>query len=202
MLRSVHCTGRIGGCLAEDRNFSFPGSRKLPPRSARLSSRFRSSPAQPIRALEQDLQHQRLDIEEEKRSGGFLERLARAWEILFPPEDTAAARPFASNAEIAKQRLKMILISDRCSITDDAKKKIVTNIVGALADFVEIESEEKVQLNVLADPELGTVYSVTVPVRRVKPEYQEFSKEIEQGLEYQPVGDSGARTVAIKLEES
>lgn len=104
----------------------------------------------------------------------FLERLARAWAILFPMK----ANPSESNASIAKQRLKMILISDRCSVNDDAKRRIVTNIVGALSDFVEIESEDKVQLNVSSDPDLGTVYSVTVPVRRVRPQYQEFSHEL------------------------
>jgi septum formation topological specificity factor MinE len=101
----------------------------------------------------------------------FFERLNWAWNILFPRKLKRT-----SNADIAKQRLKMILFSDRCDVTDDAKRKIVNNIVGALSDFVEIDSEDKVQLNVSADPDLGTVYSVTVPVRRVKPEYQEYSE--------------------------
>lgn len=109
----------------------------------------------------------------EDKEESFLERLARAWAILFPQKSNPS-----SNASIAKQRLKMILISDRCSVNDDAKRRIVTNIVGALSDFVEIESEEKVQLNVTSDPDLGTVYSVTVPVRRVRPQYQEFSHEL------------------------
>lgn len=104
---------------------------------------------------------------------GFLVRLKRAWQVLFPSKTKSS-----SNAEVAKQRLKMILISDRCSVNDEAKRKIVNNIVGALSDFVEIESEEKVQLNVSSDLKLGTVYSVTVPVRRVKPEYQSYSNEL------------------------
>jgi septum formation topological specificity factor MinE len=114
-----------------------------------------------------------LDNAEGDKEESFLERLARAWAILFPQKSNPS-----SNASIAKQRLKMILISDRCSVNDDAKRRIVTNIVGALSDFVEIESEEKVQLNVTSDPDLGTVYSVTVPVRRVRPQYQEFSHEL------------------------
>ncbi|CAM6050752.1 unnamed protein product [Sphagnum compactum] len=104
---------------------------------------------------------------------GFFVRLKRAWQVLFPSKTKSS-----SNAEVAKQRLKMILISDRCSVNDEAKRKIVNNIVGALSDFVEIESEEKVQLNVSSDLKLGTVYSVTVPVRRVKPEYQSYSNEL------------------------
>lgn len=111
------------------------------------------------------------DFSQEDKNMNFFERLAHAWRILFPPKPK-----YVSNAEIAKQRLKMILISDRCAISDEAKRKIVDNVVGALSNFVEIEAEEKVQLNVSADPDLGTVYSVIVPVRRVKPEYQDYSK--------------------------
>lgn len=97
----------------------------------------------------------------------FFDRLNLAWKIIFPSRMTRKS----SNARIAKQRLKMILFSDRCAVSDEAKQKIVTNIVHALSDFVEIESQDKVQLTVSTDADLGTVYSVTVPVRRVKPEY-------------------------------
>ncbi|KAF8049560.1 hypothetical protein N665_2182s0008 [Sinapis alba] len=102
----------------------------------------------------------------------FFDRLNIAWKIIFPSH--ASRR--SSNARIAKQRLKMILFSDRCAVSDEAKRKIVDNIVHALSDFVEIESEEKVQLNVATDGELGTIYSVTVPVRRVKAEYQDVDE--------------------------
>ena len=85
----------------------------------------------------------------------------------------------------------MILFSDRCAVSDEAKQKIVSNIVSSLSDFVEIESQEKVHLSVSTDPDLGTIYSVTVPVRRVKPEYQE---EDESGtitnIEYKDTGES------------
>ncbi|CAM6127278.1 unnamed protein product [Calypogeia fissa] len=125
----------------------------------------------------------------------FFERLALAWSILFPP----VRRKSSSNADIAKQRLKMILISDRCSVNDDAKRKIVNNIVGALSDFVEIESEDKVQLTVSSDPSLGTVYSVTVPVRRVKPAYQEYSREL-QNVALAEEFEDEFRTLDITLE--
>ncbi|XP_043704216.1 cell division topological specificity factor homolog, chloroplastic isoform X1 [Telopea speciosissima] len=117
----------------------------------------------------------------------FFERLNLAWKILFP----SPVSKRNSNANIAKQRLKMILFSDRCAVSDEAKHKIVKNIVSALSDFVEIDSQDKVQLSVSTDPDLGTVYSVTVPVRRVKPEYQE---EDEYGkitnIEYKDTGES------------
>eukprot|EP00252_Welwitschia_mirabilis_P021322 TRINITY_DN5449_c0_g1_i1.p1 TRINITY_DN5449_c0_g1~~TRINITY_DN5449_c0_g1_i1.p1 ORF type:complete len:228 (-),score=31.84 TRINITY_DN5449_c0_g1_i1:272-955(-) len=110
------------------------------------------------------------DVVRKAATMNFFQRLHWAWNILFPKKPKKI-----SNADIAKKRLKMILFSDRCEITDEAKQKIINNIVGALSDFVEIESEENVQLDVSADPDLGTVYSVSVPVRRVKPDYQEYS---------------------------
>ncbi|XP_058080344.1 cell division topological specificity factor homolog, chloroplastic isoform X2 [Magnolia sinica] len=117
----------------------------------------------------------------------FFERLNLAWKILFP--SVTAQRN--SNARIAKQRLKMILFSDRCAVSDEAKRKIVSNIVGALSDFVEIDSQDKVQLSVSTDPDLGTVYSVTVPVRRVKPEYQDDDEDFRgiTSIEYKDTGE-------------
>lgn len=117
----------------------------------------------------------------------FLERLNLAWKIIFP---SAVSRK-SSNARIAKQRLKMILFSDRCAVSDEAKRKIVNNIVRSLSDFVEIESQDKVQLSVSADTDLGTIYSVTVPVRRVKPEYQDVDEiGTIMNVEYKDTGES------------
>ncbi|GAB2280230.1 hypothetical protein Dimus_014873 [Dionaea muscipula] len=119
----------------------------------------------------------------------FFERLNLAWKIVFPSQRIKRS----SNAHIAKQRLKMILFSDRCAVSDEAKRKIVKSIVTALSDFVEIDSQEKVQLNVSADSDLGTVYSVTVPVRRVKPEYQDVDDDdapVITSIEYKDTGET------------
>ncbi|XP_041015649.1 cell division topological specificity factor homolog, chloroplastic-like [Juglans microcarpa x Juglans regia] len=117
----------------------------------------------------------------------FLERLNLAWKIMFP---SPASRK-SSNARIAKQRLKMILFSDRCAVSDEAKRKIVNNIVQALSDFVEIESQDKVHLSVSTDADLGTIYSVTVPVRRVKPEYQDLDEVgAITNIEYKDTGET------------
>ncbi|KAI3714298.1 hypothetical protein L1987_72895 [Smallanthus sonchifolius] len=124
----------------------------------------------------------------------FLKRLTLAWKILFPSPSVIQN----SNANIAKQRLKMILFSDRCAVSDEAKQKIVSNVVNALSDFVVIEPQDKVQLSVSTDPALGTVYSVTVPVRRVRAEYQE---EDEAGtivnVEYK---DNGATSGSVDVK--
>ncbi|KAM0987136.1 cell division topological specificity factor homolog, chloroplastic-like [Malus sylvestris] len=126
----------------------------------------------------------------------FFDRLNLAWKILFPSPTSRRS----SNANIAKQRLKMILFSDRCAVSDEAKRLIVNNIVHALSDFVEIESRDKVQLSVSADTDVGTIYSVTVPVRRVKPEYQ-IGDETGSitNIEYKDTGDSSG-SVDVKFD--
>ena len=129
-------------------------------------------------------------------SMSFFERLSLAWKILFPSPTTRRN----SNANIAKQRLKMILFSDRCAVSDEAKQKIVSNIVGALSEFVEIDSEDKVHLNVSTDPDLGTVYSITVPVRRVKPEYQEEDQHgVITNIQYKDTG-KGSDSVDVRFD--
>ncbi|XP_047048071.1 cell division topological specificity factor homolog, chloroplastic-like [Lolium rigidum] len=120
---------------------------------------------------------------------GFLDRLKLAWKIIFP----APTMHENTNASIAKQRLKMILFSDRCEVSDEAKKKIVENVVEALSEFVEIESRDSVQVDISTDAGLGTVYSVTVPVRRVKPEYQESDEQYRGkivGVDFKDTGES------------
>ncbi|KAM1085603.1 hypothetical protein ACFX2B_011226 [Malus domestica] len=126
----------------------------------------------------------------------FFDRLNLAWKILFPSPTSRRS----SNANIAKQRLKMILFSDRCAVSDEAKRLIVNNIVHSLSDFVEIESRDKVQLSVSADTDVGTIYSVTVPVRRVKPEYQ-IGDETGSitNIEYKDTGDSSG-SVDVKFD--
>jgi hypothetical protein len=37
-------------------------------------------------------------------------------------------------------------------------------------EFVDIEAEEAIEVSITTDPQLGTVYSVNIPIRRVKPE--------------------------------
>lgn len=128
----------------------------------------------------------------------FLERLSLVWKILFPTVKTTRN----SNASIAKQRLKMILFSDRCAVSDEAKKKIVSNIVDSLSEFVVIDSQDKVQLNVSADTDIGTVYSVSVPVRRVKPEYQESEDDFQgkiMSIDYKDTGEMSG-TVDVKFD--
>ena len=64
----------------------------------------------------------------------------------------------------------MILVADRCGMTQSSLYEMKHSIVQVLSDFVEVEGgEDLVDVSVTADGEAGTIYSVSVPVRRIKP---------------------------------
>ncbi|KAL6509963.1 hypothetical protein OROMI_034981 [Orobanche minor] len=107
----------------------------------------------------------------------FFERLNLAWKIIFPSPATKG---------IPMQTLP--------------NNKIVTKVVSALSDFVEIESQDRVQLSVSTDPDIGTIYSVTVPVRRVRSEYQvdDESGSI-TNIEYKDTGETSG-SVDVKFD--
>eukprot|EP00898_Chlorokybus_atmophyticus_P000293 jgi/Chlat1/1264/Chrsp115S01697 len=107
----------------------------------------------------------------------FWEKLQAAIEIFFP-KPKGSVEPVvdldveSSARERAKKRLRMILVADRCALSPASMAEMKRSIVRALSSYVEIEKEDKVDLAVSSDPELGTIYSVSVPVRRVKPEFE------------------------------
>ncbi len=95
----------------------------------------------------------------------FMDKLYLAWQIFFP-ERAAAVSP----KDGAKQRLRMILVADRCGLSPSGLAEMKKNILRALEEFVDIESEEEIDVSISLEPDLGTIYCVAVPVRRVKPE--------------------------------
>ena len=44
------------------------------------------------------------------------------------------------------------------------------SIVQVVSDYVELEGEDLVEVNVTMDEAMGTIYSVAMPVTRVKPQ--------------------------------
>lgn len=66
----------------------------------------------------------------------------------------------------------MILVADRCGMNQSSLAEMKTSIVNALSAFVEVDSTEAVDVNVSTDDSLGTIYSVAIPVRRIKPQAQ------------------------------
>ncbi len=64
----------------------------------------------------------------------------------------------------------MILVADRCGMNQSSLYEMKHQIVRAVSEYVDIEGEELVEVNITTDPDLGTIYSVAMPVKRVKPQ--------------------------------
>mmetsp|Transcript_1026 Transcript_1026/g.1877 ORF Transcript_1026/g.1877 Transcript_1026/m.1877 type:complete len:141 (+) Transcript_1026:1110-1532(+) len=96
----------------------------------------------------------------------FMDKLVMAFQIFFPPSNRAETGESAK--ESAKKRLRMILVADRCNMTPRSMSEMKKSIVTAISDYVEVEEDCDVDLSVTTDPDMGTIYSVSVPVKRVK----------------------------------
>lgn len=96
----------------------------------------------------------------------FIQKVSLAWSIFFPDTTPKEASP----KEEVKKRLKMVLVADRCGMTPQNLGEMKTSIVRALQDYVDIEQEDAIEVAISTSPELGTVYSVNIPIRRVKPD--------------------------------
>lgn len=99
----------------------------------------------------------------------FVGKIKLAWRIFFP-ERPAAVSP----KDAVKQRLRMILVADRCGMSPASMTEMKKTICKALDEYVEIESEDRVHVNVTSEPDMGTVYYVAVPVKRVKADQRNF----------------------------
>jgi len=95
-----------------------------------------------------------------------MDKLVMAFQIFFPPSNRAETGESAK--ESAKKRLRMILVADRCNMTPRSMSEMKKSIVTAISDYVEVEEDCDVDLSVTTDPDMGTIYSVSVPVKRVK----------------------------------
>jgi cell division topological specificity factor MinE len=101
----------------------------------------------------------------------FLTKVRAAWRIFFPE------RASLSPKEEGKKRLRMILVADRCGMSSDSLVGMRESIVKAMTQYVEVEQSEAVEVNMDMDPEMGTIYSVAVPVKRVKPTFRPGRQE-------------------------
>ncbi|MEW5305330.1 MAG: hypothetical protein WDW36_007877 [Sanguina aurantia] len=97
--------------------------------------------------------------------GEFVGKLQQCFKIFFPERPKEL-----SPKEEVKRRLKMVLVADRCGMSPGSITDLKKTIAKALQDFVDIDSEDSIEVNISSDPSLGTVYCVNIPVRRVKPE--------------------------------
>jgi len=95
----------------------------------------------------------------------FWGKMKMAYRIFFPPsaEDTARQE--------AKKRLRMILVADRCTMNEDSMDEMKMRIVEVVGQFVDLDEQQSVDVSMETDAELGTMYAVSIPVKRVKAEY-------------------------------
>lgn len=101
----------------------------------------------------------------------FLTKVKAAWRIFFPEKSSLSPK------EEGKKRLRMILVADRCGMSSDSLVGMRESIVKAMTQYVEVEQSEAVEVNMNMDPEVGTIYSVAVPVKRVKPTFRPGRQE-------------------------
>eukprot|EP00798_Chlamydomonas_sp_ICE-L_P030599 gene30599-35610_t len=98
-----------------------------------------------------------------KENETFTNKLRLAWSIFFP----AKPKNLTPKDEV-KKRLRMVLVADRCGMSPSSLADMKKTIIRALEDYVDIDSEDLIEVSISNDPEVGTVYSVNIPVRRVK----------------------------------
>lgn len=80
-------------------------------------------------------------------------------------------------------------------MTADSLAGMRESIVRAMEDYVEVEAEEAVEVNMSMDPEIGTIYSVAVPVKRVKSQLRlGVNDEAAPGLRIRTVSDESGGT--------
>jgi len=79
-----------------------------------------------------------------------------------------SSRP--SSKDMAKERLKLILIHDRASVSPELLDKIKEEILAVISKYVEIDSSEiDVKMTKLDDEEGGSPALIaSIPIRNIK----------------------------------
>jgi len=65
----------------------------------------------------------------------------------------------------------MILVADRCTMNEQSMEEMKMRIVEVVGEFVDLDENQSVDVSMETDTELGTMYAVSIPVKRVKAEY-------------------------------
>ncbi|CAI5972677.1 unnamed protein product [Closterium sp. NIES-65] len=150
------------------------GTTFFPPKLLSIpeSSQIPLTPPLPLRPTRKSLANASWMEDDFVPQPSFAHRLSRAWQVVFPTR-----RKGPSVAEVAKERLRLVLYSDREEFHPRLKKKLCGDIVTAMGDFLDVavEDEDDVIFRVTRDPVVGSIYNVSVPVKRVKPALQKAS---------------------------
>jgi len=113
----------------------------------------------------------------------FWGKMKAAYRIFFPPSAEETAR------QEAKKRLRMILVADRCAMSETSMDEMKRKIVETVGEFVDLDETQDVDVSMNTDVELGTMYAVSIPVRRVKAEYDAENDAYMVGAQFVGDGD-------------
>jgi len=110
----------------------------------------------------------------------FWGKMRAAYRIFFPPNAEETAR------QEAKKRLRMILVADRCTMSESSMDEMKMKIMDVVGEFVDVDEEQEVDVSMNTDEELGTMYAVSIPVKRVKAEYDAENDAYMLGAQWDP----------------
>jgi len=112
-----------------------------------------------------------LVLAQDSQNRGLLKKIGQAWRIFFPEKKRNLSNMPAREA--AKSRLKMILVADRNSLSEEVQEDMKQTIVNALKDYVEL-GDRDINLSINNKGDDGTEFSVSVPVKCVKPDKRSY----------------------------
>ena len=105
----------------------------------------------------------------------------------------------------------MILVADRCGLSTGSLEAMKVSVLRAMKEYVDIEDLDDVDINVTADEDSGTIYSVNVPVKRVKPSVRasiaamDNAEEVAEGITFKwgegDLGSEGERSSPAPFPE-
>lgn len=98
---------------------------------------------------------------------GFMAKLHAAWAVFFPGSP-AGGLTGANSRDAGMQRLRVVLVADRVGLNPESIDSMTLTIVQALSRYVEVADSHDVRVSLSEASDLGAMYSVSVPVRRVK----------------------------------
>ena len=110
----------------------------------------------------------------------FWGKIRTAYRIFFPPSAEETAR------QEEKKRLRMILVADRCTMSESSMDEMKMKIMDVVGEFVDVDEEQEVDVSMNTDEELGTMYAVSIPVKRVKAEYDAENDAYMVGAQWDP----------------
>ena len=117
----------------------------------------------------------------------FWGKVKAAFAIFFPPSAEETARLEA------KKRLRMILVADRCAMSGAAMTAMKLRFAEVVGEFLDVDADAELEIATSRDPtgnSITTLYSVSIPVLGVKPQFDVENETY--GWDEEPMGASSS----------